>query len=88
MILGVLLKGLNSIHFNKRVDLLHEVVPQVLLLTSICGFMNFLIFKKWNTDYSGIESESPSIIGVMINLGLNGGKAPEGSKERPVIEHQ
>jgi V-type H+-transporting ATPase subunit a len=88
MVLGVVLKGLNAIHFKKPIDLFHEVLPQLLMLVCLCGFMDFLIFKKWFTDYTGIEDQSPSIIAVMINLGLNGGKPSPMSKEKLVIDHQ
>ena len=54
---------------------------------SVCGFMDLLILQKWLTDYEGREGVSPSIIGILINFGLNAGKAPAGSQELPVIEH-
>jgi hypothetical protein len=36
--------------------------------------MNALILTKWLTDYSGRESEAPSIIAQMINNVLRGGE--------------
>lgn len=47
MSLGIIIKGANAIHFNKKLDLFHEVVPQLMMLWALFGFMNYLIIQKW-----------------------------------------
>lgn len=74
MSMGVVMKGANAVHFNKKIDLLHEAIPQFLLLMCLFGFMDFLIVKKWLTDYTGIESQSPAVLNVIINMFLNQGR--------------
>ena len=53
MSLGILLKGANALHLNRKYDFLHEFVPQLLMLLSLFGFMDYLIIQKWTTDWSG-----------------------------------
>ena len=74
MTLGVFLKGLNSAFFRRWVELAFEVLPQLLLLLGIFGLMDTLIVAKWLTDYSGRESQAPSIVSTMINMFLNLGR--------------
>ena len=50
---GIVLKGLNCLHFGNQKELLHEVVPQIILLLCLFGFMDAMIIKKWLTDYTG-----------------------------------
>lgn len=71
--MGVWLKALNLFSQRNYRDLLHEFVPQILLLWCLFGYMDLLIITKWLTDYSGHEHEAPSIISTMINMALNGG---------------
>lgn len=47
MSLGVILKGLNSIHFRSGVDFLFEFLPQIILLLALFGWMDILIIAKW-----------------------------------------
>jgi V-type H+-transporting ATPase subunit a len=51
MVMGLVIKGLNSIYFNKMLDFKHEVIPQLLLLICMFGYMDLLILIKWNTDW-------------------------------------
>eukprot|EP00347_Sterkiella_histriomuscorum_P000740 403374687 len=74
MSLGVFLKACNAKYFKNYMDLLHEFIPQILLLWVLFGYMDALIIIKWCTNYAGIEHEAPSIITTMINMALNGGK--------------
>lgn len=53
--------------------LLHEFLPQLILLLAVFGYMDVLIILKWNTDYAGHSSEAPSIIVTIVNFFLNGG---------------
>ena len=47
MSIGILLKGLNSIHFRNRLDFWFEFVPAFLLLFALFGWMDILIIGKW-----------------------------------------
>lgn len=88
MLMGVVMKGANAVHFNKRLDLLHEAVPQFLLLVCLFGFMDFLVVKKWLTDYTGMESRAPGVITVIINVFLNQGRPDPKSNEVNLLVHQ
>jgi len=48
--------------------------------------MNLLIMNKWQTDWTGRESDAPSIVGIMINLFLNFGETVD-KNELPIIKH-
>ena len=74
MSVGVAIKAFNSIFFKKYLDLFCEFFPQFILLVSLFGYMDFLIVFKWLKDWSGSLGNSPSIIGTMMNIGLNVGK--------------
>ena len=64
MSLGIVLKGLNSLHFRNRLDFFFEFIPQILLLFSLFGWMDILIIAKW-TEHKNIEdirlSDCPDI---------------------------
>jgi len=82
MSLGILMKGLNSIHFKSKVDFFFEFIPQILLLLALFGWMDLLIIAKWaehkdiETNYAKDSPElekirkSPAIITTMIDMFL------------------
>ncbi len=72
--MGVFLKGLNAIYAFSFLDFFCEFVPQVVFLMGIFGVMDYMIVKKWLTDYTDREWEAPSIITQMINNALKGGE--------------
>jgi V-type H+-transporting ATPase subunit a len=74
MLIGLGCKGLNAIHFDRKLDFFHEFVPQVILLCSLFGFMNTLVIVKWSTDWSGREDVAPTIIGIIIDMFVNFGE--------------
>lgn len=67
MTFGILLKGVNAIHFESPLDFFCEFIPQTVFLTCTFGYMDFLIILKWLTVYEG---EAPSIITTMIGMVL------------------
>jgi V-type H+-transporting ATPase subunit a len=73
MSLGVFLKGVNAIYFKNSLDFIHEFIPQIILLWVLFGYMDILIIMKWLKDYTGHESDAPSIIATMINMFLKTG---------------
>jgi len=62
---GVLHKGSNAIYFNDSLTLWFEFVPQLLFLSSLVGYMDFLIVYKWVTD---LHHPKPNIITTIINM--------------------
>ena len=73
MSLGIFLKGANACYQKDFLTFFNEFIPQILLMLSLFGYMDFMIIKKWLTDYSGHEGEAPGIITTMIDFALNGG---------------
>eukprot|EP01017_Pseudomicrothorax_dubius_P021117 TRINITY_DN2282_c0_g1_i3.p1 TRINITY_DN2282_c0_g1~~TRINITY_DN2282_c0_g1_i3.p1 ORF type:complete len:283 (-),score=66.02 TRINITY_DN2282_c0_g1_i3:130-978(-) len=77
MVLGILIKGSNTIYFGSALDFIFEFVPQILFMLSTFGYMVFCIFLKWATDWNskpdGMMS-APSIISTFIEMFFNGGK--------------
>ena len=64
MVLGLIVKGMNSLQFNRMLDLKHEVIPWILLLVFMFRYMDLLIIIKWNTDWvgNGNDSKASSIV--------------------------
>lgn len=79
MSLGIIMKGLNYLHFCKPIDFLFEFIPQITLMLVLFGYMDFLIIIKWLTPWTGIEGGAPPIIGTMIGMFLKFGNIPDGT---------
>lgn len=79
MALGVSMKAFNAAYFQNKLDLLCEFVPQIILLMVLFGYMDLMIICKWMTDFTGRESQAPSVITNMINMALAGGHIDEGT---------
>lgn len=47
MLLGVVMKGLNSLYFRNKLDFFFEFIPQFLLMFALFGWMDILIIAKW-----------------------------------------
>ena len=54
MLLGIFLKGINALFQNDFVEFVFIFFPQLIIMLILFGYMDFLIFVKWNTEY-GIE---------------------------------
>lgn len=74
MTLGIICKGLNSIHKKSALDFIFEFIPQLIFLMCLFGFMDLMIILKWLTNWEGRESVAPSIISQMIAVALKGGE--------------
>lgn len=68
MILGILLKGLNTLHFKEYAGFLFDFLPQLIFMTCTFGYMVFCIIYKWFLDFSESPGKSPSIISLFINF--------------------
>ena len=73
MLIGVVMKLVNAIEFKKNYDIYFEFIPQFLFLFGLFGFMDFLIFVKWLTDYENNTAKAPYVITIIINMFLNFG---------------
>jgi V-type H+-transporting ATPase subunit a len=76
--MGVFMKALNAIYRKNSVDFLFEFVPQIVLLFSLFGFMDWMIIAKWTADFTNREYMAPSIISTMIDMFLGFGAIPPG----------
>lgn len=52
MTVGILLKWFNIIHFKKWGEFGSVCIPELLFMSCTFGYMCFLIFLKWSTDYA------------------------------------
>jgi V-type H+-transporting ATPase subunit a len=89
MALGVLMKALNAIQYNKKIDFFFEFVPQIVLLIAMFGFMDLLIVVKWLTNYELIKgAKPPSVITAMITMFLGLGEQSGPVYESELIPNQ
>lgn len=79
MCIGIMMKGLNAIHFRRPIDFLFEFVPQIILMLCLFGYMDALIIVKWFFPWQDRTAEAPSIITTMIGMFLKFGEIPAGS---------
>ena len=92
MVIGIILKGVNAFFEGDMVELIFVFFPQIVLMLSLFGYMDFLIFAKWATDYSkqinfrdseGSEKIfnytilAPDIKSYLMNIFLSPGKLPD-----------
>ena len=76
MVLGIVLKGLNHIYWGEICDFIFSVIPEIVLMLSLFGYMNFLVFVKWNTNYEGELFKAPDIKSYLMDIFLKFGKLP------------
>jgi V-type H+-transporting ATPase subunit a len=90
MTLGIILKGLNANFFNNKLELYHEVIPQMIMLMALFGFMDMVIIQKWLIDWKGQneESRAPSVVNIMIEMFMNGGEIKDPDASLPVLDNQ
>eukprot|EP01089_Gocevia_fonbrunei_P016033 TRINITY_DN4881_c0_g1_i4.p1 TRINITY_DN4881_c0_g1~~TRINITY_DN4881_c0_g1_i4.p1 ORF type:complete len:520 (-),score=104.41 TRINITY_DN4881_c0_g1_i4:68-1627(-) len=69
MSVGILLSLLNGIHFKKPLNIIFEFIPQIAFMMSIFGYMCFLIFLKWCTDFPNVHT-APQLLNMMIDMFL------------------
>lgn len=76
MFFGVCMSVVNFNHFQKRVSIFLEFLPQVLFLTLLFGYMVFMMFFKWikYSAKSNITADkpgcAPSVLIMFINMML------------------
>ncbi|KAL8273401.1 hypothetical protein Esti_002646 [Eimeria stiedai] len=70
---GVILKGMNAIHFHDRLDFFFEFIPQFVFLMTLIGYMNFMVVYKW---VSPLTHNKPNLISAIINMCMMGEVTP------------
>jgi V-type H+-transporting ATPase subunit a len=82
MSIGIVLKGMNALHFKQPLDFIFEFIPQIFLLLVLFGWMDALIIGKWlmpkyiDADYEpgtmrfNQTHYSPPVITTMIDMFL------------------
>ena len=76
MTLGIVLKGLNALHEKDFSEFIFIFIPQILMMLILFGYMDFLIFIKWNTEYD-CNFLAPDIKSYLMNIFLKPGQLPE-----------
>jgi len=61
MSLGIFLHLLNALYFHEMYDIFFEFLPRILFLWCIFGYLCFMIFFKWCTDYIGQDMYNQSL---------------------------
>jgi V-type H+-transporting ATPase subunit a len=85
MVLGIFMKGANSIRFRKWLDFFFEFLPQIVFMTAMFVYMDFLIVFKWCKAWTEETIPfAPSIITTMINIPLKLGHTTEGGGGEPL----
>jgi len=51
MYFGLMIRGLNSIYFNSKIDFFFEFMPMLTYATSFFLYMDFMIFLKWSINW-------------------------------------
>lgn len=62
MMVGIVMKAMNSLHFKNKLDFFFEFIPQFVFMFVVFGYMDILIFLKWLTDYTKNPNQAPSIV--------------------------
>jgi len=70
MLFGIVLRGMNALHFGSKLDFVVEFIPQIIFMGLLFGYMNIMIFTKWAIDWSADTSRAPSIITQLMQIFL------------------
>lgn len=76
MAFGVFLKGLNALFERNCVDFIFFFIPQIVLLLFLFGYMDVLIFIKWNKADKDIR-EATDIKSLLMKIFLSPGNVTE-----------
>lgn len=68
MTIGIVLKGLNALHFKEGLVFWFEFLPQLIFFMCTFGYMVLLVVLKWFKNYADNPSIAPSIISLYINF--------------------
>ncbi|XP_053136196.1 V-type proton ATPase 116 kDa subunit a 2 isoform X2 [Hemicordylus capensis] len=71
MTFGVLMGGVNHLHFRKKYNIYLVFIPQLLFMLSIFGYLVFMIIYKWLAYSAENSRDAPSILIEFINMFLS-----------------
>ena len=57
IVIGIILKGLNSLFERDTVEFVFIFIHQIVLMLALFGYIDFLIFVKWATEYKIEQKE-------------------------------
>ncbi len=77
MLLGIAIKGINNLNTRKYNAFLFEFIPQFFFMFIVFGYLIYMIYYKWRTDYDNDTSKSPSILTIMKIWPLNSAQSEE-----------
>lgn len=90
MILGVVLKFMNTVYHKNWVDFWCEAVPQMVFMLTFFGWMIVLIVVKWLINWDERMAGNvkglcnpPSLINTLINFALKPGSVSRQALHRP-----
>uniref|UniRef100_A0AAY4CH58 V-type proton ATPase subunit a n=1 Tax=Denticeps clupeoides TaxID=299321 RepID=A0AAY4CH58_9TELE len=70
MTFGVVLGGINHIHFRKKFNLFLMLIPELLFLLFLFGYLVFMVVFKWLAFSAANSQAAPSILIHFINMFL------------------
>ena len=73
MLLGIGIKGINFLNIRKYNAFIFEFIPQFLFMFILFGYLIYMIYYKWGTDYDEDTSQAPSLLTIMINMAVKFG---------------
>ncbi len=82
MLMGIWLSSVNAKFFKQRLDFLYVFIPQLIFMTSVFGYLVFLIFIKWLIDYNAPACVAdptcvpPDLKTILINMFMSPGTVP------------
>jgi V-type H+-transporting ATPase subunit a len=84
MTFAILLQVPNALHFRKYSDIWTTVVPQMLFMHSLFGYLVVMIFYKWTTDWSArdaagnlLHNGPPGLLNTLIYMFLSPGNVDD-----------
>lgn len=77
MMCGTIIKGINSLHFRRKMDFFCEFIPQLVMMFVVVGYLVFLIIYKWVTPEGYMNFSKQGIINTVINMYLMKTIGPE-----------
>nr|XP_020463069.1 V-type proton ATPase 116 kDa subunit a-like isoform X3 [Monopterus albus] len=70
MLFGVSLSLFNHLYFHKPLNIYMGFIPEVIFLSSLFGYLIFMIFYKWVQYDVNMSKDAPSILITFINMFL------------------
>jgi len=77
MVMGIVCSYSNAKYFKEPVDIWYVFVPQMIFMNATFGYLVFLIFLKWLTDWNAPgAAPAPDLKAILIGLFMSPGSVP------------